>query len=179
MIGQFIAKSRNFLSNTSPASVIMVFIGIALLTAFYLFCFKKGKSRICIIYSIAFSLSLTLIITYTLLRKPYLDFFGFNQAVSSLTSVFRGEAEALMDFGFNILLFIPFSCALSCKASAMNAVVICGITSVCVEFTQMFSKLGMFELSDLLGNIIGAIIGAVLVKLLMYLIRIIKTNLKN
>ena len=179
MINQFTAKTEWFLRDTSPFAIILIFVSTALLMILYLFFVKKAKSLKSIFYAVVFSMSLTLIIMFTLLRKPGTADYGFDLAFSSLSSAFIYGSEASIVFAFNILLFIPFAFVLRMKTSAKLTAIICVVLSVCIELVQMICKLGIFEVTDILGNCLGAMIAILLYQLVMIVIKAVRTKKIN
>ena len=67
----------------------------------------------------------------------------------------------------NIILFIPFSFFLArvldlkimTKSIGCNAISISIVLSICIEVSQLFFKLGTFQISDILYNSLGGLLG--------------------
>lgn len=178
MINQLTAKTEWFLRDTSPVASILIFVSTALLMILYLLFVKKAKNLKSILYAVVFSMSLTLIIMFTLLRKPEAADYGLDLAFSSLPSAFVYGSESSIVFTFNIILFIPFAFVLRMKTSAKLTAVICVILSVCIEIIQMICKLGIFEVADILGNSLGAVVAILLYQLVMLVIKAVKNYKK-
>lgn len=165
MIEQLIAKTRWFLRDTSPLMSLLIFLSIALAVWLWLFFVRKNRRFRSIVYSVIFSASLTLIIMFTLLRKSGEIDIGFDQAFDSLTTAFIFGSESNIGFVFNILLFVPFAVVLRRKVSTAITIVTCSVLTVSIEFSQMIFRLGIFELSDIMGNYLGAITGVLIYRL--------------
>ena len=174
MIHQLIAKTKWFLRDTSPALSLLIFVSIALLVWLWLFLVREKRNIRSVGYSVVFSASLTLIIMFTLLRKPEAADCGFDEAFRSLPSSFIIGSESNIGFIFNIILFVPFAFTLRHKISAPITVTVCAVLSVCIESIQMITRLGIFELSDILGNCLGAIVGVLLYRLAVFLYHYIR-----
>ena len=176
MIDQFLAKTKWFLRDTSPLLSFLIFVLTALLISFWLIFFKKEKKLRSILFAVVFSISLTGILMFTLLRKPDAADYGFEYAFHSLPSAFVFGSESSIVFGFNILLFVPFAFVLRWKISVLATSVTCVVLSVCIELAQMIFRLGIFEIADILGNCLGAVIGMLLCLLTTFLIDYVKKN---
>ena len=68
----------------------------------------------------------------------------------------------------NILLFIPFGYLLPLlwgRADRWWKVLLCGLAvSIVIELLQLVTRLGMFDLDDLMNNAVGAVLGWVCYK---------------
>ncbi|MBQ3417909.1 MAG: VanZ family protein [Ruminococcus sp.] len=178
MIEQLTAKTKWFLRDTSPIASVLIFVSIALLVILFFIFVKKKRELKSIFYAVAFSMSLTLIIMFTLLRKPDAADFGFERVCSSLPSAFIFDSESNVVFNLNILLFVPFAFVLRWKISAKLTVVICAFLSVCIEIVQMLCRLGIFEVADILGNSLGAIAAVLLYQLMEFVIKQVKMKME-
>lgn len=70
----------------------------------------------------------------------------------------------------NILLFIPGGLLLTLLAGRVwKGIATSLLLSLCIEVTQIATRLGSFHLDDLVANLFGALIGAVLAGLLIKL----------
>ena len=64
----------------------------------------------------------------------------------------------------NVLLFMPYGAAL-CAVGAKYPVGIAALTSLSVELTQYFFRLGLCEADDVMHNTLGAALGVLLFKI--------------
>ena len=168
MIIQIIAKTKWFLRDASPLLSLVIFVTIAITVWALLFYVRKRQCAKSILYAVLFSASLTLIIMFTLLRKPGVADSGFDHVFDSLFSAFIVGSESYVVFLLNILLFIPFSSILRLKTSSIETATACCVLSLAIEITQMVFNLGIFEFSDWLGNSIGGILGILLYAVIKY-----------
>jgi glycopeptide antibiotics resistance protein len=159
---------------TSPLACILAFFIILFILVLWLFIIRKQRSIKTIVYAVAFSVSLTLILMFTVLRKTEPIDFGFDRAFISLKSVYSVNLDLYTSFLCNVILFVPFAFVLRWKTSAKLTVVTCVVLSVCIEMIQMFCKIGVFEISDILGNSLGALIAILLYQLGMVVIKAVR-----
>ena len=72
---------------------------------------------------------------------------------------------AIMNLAGNILLFLPLGFLLPCIMRNMGFVgtMIASISCSClIEVVQLFTKLGSFDVDDIILNVIGALIGFII-----------------
>lgn len=71
----------------------------------------------------------------------------------------------------NILLFIPLGMLLATrqKSSVKSVLVISVALSIIIELCQLFTRLGFFEIMDILHNAVGAIVGYAVVLVFKWL----------
>lgn len=99
----------------------------------------------------------------------------YNRAAGSRGGV---NTYFLMSYGLlNLVLFIPWGALLAALQSRtgngkriLMAVCYCFLTSCTIEFIQLITKRGYFELTDLFFNTLGGLAGSLLTGLLYVLI---------
>jgi glycopeptide antibiotics resistance protein len=82
---------------------------------------------------------------------------------------FKSE-KALLDMALNCLIFIPSGIYLGAVMKSWKAVFSGLFLTAFVEFTQLFSGLGGFSLTDIFSNFVGAGVGVLIFK--AYLCRV-------
>ncbi len=162
MINQLLAKSKWFLADVQFYQVAVVFLLLGVGVFLYLLYIKKEKPKKSIIYALLFSLSMTLIIMFTLLGRSYDKPVTAESMVLSLRLIFQSDAESIIVFMFNILLFVPLGIVLKYRKSFVFIFVSSTVLTLVIESIQLFFKKGLFEVSDLIGNVLGAMLGALI-----------------
>ncbi len=163
---------------------LMPYSGIlrpAILTAFFFLTVvsismskKKSFHRKTVV--VAFSVHLILLAYLTFLSRSAGIVYSYRLSpFAALRAVFKQDSdsgciclsnpEALEGIALNILLFMPMGYLLPLlfpKLRWWQVIVIGFLTTVCIEVGQLITKLGMFDLDDILNNMIGLGIGMVL-----------------
>lgn len=169
MFEQLYYKSLWFLKDTSPLVVCATFVAVAGLLLLYLFFIKKQKTWWSLIYSVMLSGAFVLILMYTLMRDAAHTDVTESGISHSLRLLMKNDAETVIGFYFNILLFVPFSALLRLKKSSVFTVCTALLLSVCIESIQLCFSLGLFELADIFANVIGSALAVLLVYGIRYI----------
>lgn len=130
-------------------------------------CYRKYEDRrfATILCGIFLSLSIALVITMTLYGRSGGTEFAFRfRLFGSYMEAFRKhDVEVLLQILMNIVMFVPFGFFLPCcfQRFQKNRVLIFAafLFSGGIELIQGVSRIGMFEVDDILGNAAGAEIG--------------------
>ena len=143
----------------------------SLLEALFLVLQKKGcikyKSRntATVLCGFFLSFSIALVITMTLYGRTQGTEFAFRfRLFGSYMEAFReNDAELMLQIIMNMVMFVPLGFFLPCcfRVFYKNRVLIFAVLmfSGGIEIIQGVTKIGMFELDDILGNAVGAEIG--------------------
>lgn len=141
-----------------------------------------------ILYETLLTRSITRHFKYQLsLFWSYRQSFSFCPDASGL-GLYIADSALLKQIILNILLYIPFGYLLPAarprlaklpgapsRLRVLNAlknfpwmVIVTGaVLSVGIEFTQLFFRLGLFELDDIFNNTVGCLLGVILYQLLL------------
>lgn len=141
-----------------------------------------------ILYETLLTRSITRHFKYELsLFWSYRQSFSFCPDANGL-GLYIADSALLKQIILNILLYIPFGYLLPAarprlaklpgapvRLRALNAlknfpwmvIVIGAVFSVGIEFTQLFFRLGLFELDDIFNNTVGCLLGVILYQLLL------------
>lgn len=118
---------------------------------------KHGNS----VVEMIFWVYVAVIVVITFLSREGGSTKGIDLRIgSSLRINARNDAYAVE----NILLFLPygFLWGLMRKNGLWNALFVGFLTSLGIEFLQLFSGRGVFQIDDLITNTLGALIGYIL-----------------
>lgn len=156
------AKISYYLSNLSIKSVLICYCIILISLIFLRTILGRKISDVTwLVWSILFDACFTVILAITLLgREPRIQ--QYNGGFSFFISLFHGVRIDYYDIAFNILMFIPFGLLLAIRLDTpWRIVFICALS---IEFTQLVTRRGVFEVSDIMFNTLGGCIGIILVK---------------
>lgn len=123
---------------------------------------RRFKTILCGIF---LSLSIALVITMTLYgRTGGTEFaFRFRLFGSYIEAFQEHDVEVLLQIIMNVVMFVPLGFFLPCcfhefqKNHSLFSTTF--LFSWGIEIIQGVSKIGMFEVDDILGNVVGAEIG--------------------
>lgn len=103
------------------------------------------------------------------LLASYILFILFETVIGRSPGDFRLELIPFWSYGrpdlrseviMNYLLFIPLGILLCCCMRRCFWCVSVGFgITVCIELYQLFTRTGLFELDDIIGNTVGCLIG--------------------
>ena len=115
-----------------------------------------------------FLLDATLLYRY-MLNEPFSTGYDFSAEFIRITHNNEVERAQVL---FNIAAFVPFGFLLSESLSSFNrfrtgrrvvSVTLCSFAlSLSIECLQLFLRLGLFEITDLVMNTVGGLVGACL-----------------
>ena len=126
-------------------------------------CKAKISLKKKIISAILFFYSFNLLVI-TLLMRPVQEERDFNPLPFFLSEYGKSNRGG-WDWIFNVILFVPLGLMLvyliNHKNRIMYTMLIGAGTTLAIEFSQYFSRLGSFELDDLIANTLGTAVGIV------------------
>jgi|GEM_PF-85299 len=129
---------------------------------------KKGKEPIPIMSATCFYMYLVIILFITFLSRESGVRSGMDLELFSTWGINKRNNAYVVE---NILLFIPygFVCAWARKSARRFPVcVMYGfVTSTLIEFLQLITGRGYFQVDDILTNVLGTIIGYILFRSIM------------
>ena len=121
---------------------------------------KRGKDTSPIMSSVGFYTYLLIIFCLTLLSREHGSTSKIDLEIGSTLRInVRNNAYVVE----NILLFIPYGFCLAwrfgCRNKWLINISIGVITTLAVEYTQLITGRGVFQIDDILTNIAGCILG--------------------
>lgn len=123
---------------------------------------KSFKANICMVL---LSFSIALIFNMTILgRNQEIKYrFRFQPFASWVIAFENKDVVLLLQIIMNIVLFIPLGVLLPCCLTRFEKnkkiILIVAVCSFGIELLQGITRIGMFEVDDILGNVLGAEIG--------------------
>ena len=168
--------TASLVKNADPRAVaVCFFVSAAGVWAIDRYVFKKGS----VVYSLIAGAYLTFLLSVTVLgRVPELS--------SSWDGLFHTYAEALngndgmkFDILFNVILYVPVGLLSARCRDNTRTVVFILLLSAAIEFVQLFTSLGIFELSDVINNFVGGAAGLFLARMAARLSGRIKNRREN
>lgn len=111
------------------------------------------------------SFSIALIFNMTILgRNQDIEYrFRFQPFASCVIAFENKDVVLLLQIIMNIVLFIPLGILLPCCFTRFEKnkkmILIVAVCSFGIELFQGITRIGMFEVDDILGNVLGAEIG--------------------
>lgn len=123
---------------------------------------KSFKTNIC---TVLLSFSIALIFNMTILgRNQDIEYrFRFQPFASCVIAFENKDVVLLLQIIMNIVLFIPLGILLPCCFTRFEKnkkmILIVAVCSFGIELFQGITRIGMFEVDDILGNVLGAEIG--------------------
>lgn len=94
----------------------------------------------------------------------YIPLKEIKRFLVSLSNPEYREA-AILNLVGNVLLFLPFGYLLPCvlnKIGFLGTMMTAIVLSLVIECTQLFTKLGTFDVDDIILNVFGALLGYIL-----------------
>ncbi|MBQ7964961.1 MAG: VanZ family protein [Ruminococcus sp.] len=168
MFHQIYYKTYWFLKDVLPHVALITFLLISGTVFAYFHFIKKENLRKNLIYSVLLSASITVILMFTIMRDQANNNIQ-GDIFNSVNMIINGDGESLIDFGFNVLLFVPFSILFRLKNSVVTTLLVVLVLSLCIEMTQLYCRVGLFEVSDIIANFLGGIAGILLINASRYI----------
>ena len=169
MFNQIYYKTYWFLKDVLPHVALITFLLISGTVFAYFHFIKKENLRKNLIYSVLLSASITVILMFTIMRDQTNQNIVQGDIFNSVNMIINGDGESLIDFRFNDLLFVPFSILFRLKNSVVTTLLVVLVLSLCIEMTQLYCRVGLFEVSDIIANFLGGIAGILLINASRYI----------
>ena len=152
--------------HADPFAVLICFIAsVAVIFCVDRYMFKKRS----VAYILTASIYLTFLISVTILgREPGLN-SSWDGLFRTYTEAFSGNAGMRFDILFNVFLYIPIGILVSRNRNDLGNIIFILCLTVIIEFVQLFTGLGVFEISDMINNFVGGSIGLGIARLTEYL----------
>ena len=167
----------DLVKNANPYVVIVCFAVSA--AAIYLFNNRILHKSDSIVYAIIAGLYFTFLLSVTLFGREPVHRSSWNMLFHTYTSAFDGNAGMRYDILFNVFLYIPIGILLSRYRKNLLIILCFFILTVVIEFVQLGTSLGVFEISDIINNFIGGLIGLGIARLVRWIIKSIKSKRKG
>ena len=88
-----------------------------------------------------------------------------------------GDDGSRFDILYNIVLYIPVGLLISHYKKTTIDIIVLAVMPIAIEFTQLITTRGVFELTDIINNFIGGLIGLGIARLTAKLYRLIKDRI--
>ena len=161
---------------TDANPIVIAACFVILLTAFLFFERKQLRAK-SILFCVTAAFYGTLLLTVTLLGRTAGIESSWDQLFSIYTEAFRGVAGAGWDIFYNIVFYIPVGLLISHYLRTQIDVIVLAVIPTIIEFCQLITTRGLFEISDIINNFIGGLIGLGIARLISGLARFIKDKL--
>ena len=164
------------IAHVNPITVIVCFV---ILLAILLFTERKRISCGSILFAIISALYVTFLLTVTLFGRTGGNISSWQQILITYERALSGEYGSQLDIFYNIVLYIPVGLLISHYKNTRIDIIILAVIPIVVEFTQLITTRGVFELTDIINNFIGGLIGLGIAKGLGKIIKLIKDKRKG
>lgn len=132
-----------------------------------------------VIYAVIAAFYLTFVLSVTLFgRSP--------DSVSSWYTLFITYHNAIIDVPgarsavfFNMVLFFPLGLLVSRYKNTKMCILFLTVLPIIIEFTQLITSVGVFEICDIINNFIGGMIGLGFARLVGFIFKFIKEKRKG
>ena len=161
------------------ANIFVVFVSFILFILLFCFLEKKLFNKSSVIYIVMCSLYATFLITITVLGRLPECSSSINNLFLTYIKYSNGDLGAKYDIIYNILLFIPVGVLTNRYKRIKYNLMFLIILPFTIEFIQLITSRGVFELTDIINNFIGGLIGLSVARLVGKLIRFIKVKRKG
>ena len=163
----------------TEANSIVIAACFVVFLAVFLFLERKQLRAKSILFCVTAAFYGTFLLTVTLLGRSTGIKSSWDQLFSIYTEAFRGVAGAGWDIFYNIVFYIPVGLLIShYKRTEIDLIVLAAIPII-IEFCQLITTRGLFEISDIINNFIGGFIGLGIARLILKLYHTIKENRKG
>ncbi|WP_407382377.1 VanZ family protein [Ruminococcus sp.] len=137
------------------------------------------RKKISVVYIIVSALYYTFLISITVLGRSGGSKSDISTLFITYKNAFLNDQINLTDIVFNMALFIPVGLLISRYKKNVFCVTVLLLTPVIIEFTQLFTGRGVFEISDIINNFVGGLIGLLLARLIAKAVEIMKKKRKD
>lgn len=137
------------------------------------------RKKISVVYTIVSALYYTFLISITVLGRSGGSKSDISTLFITYKNAFLNDQINLTDIVFNMALFIPVGLLISRYKKNVFCVTVLLLTPVIIEFTQLFTGRGVFEISDIINNFVGGLIGLLLARLIAKAVEIMKKKRKD
>ena len=163
----------------TEANSIVIAACFVVFLAVFLFLERKQLRAKSILFCVTAAFYGTFLLTVTLLGRSTGIESSWDQLFSIYTKAFHGVAGAGWDIFYNIVFYLPVGLLIShYKRTEIDLIVLAAIPTI-IEFCQLITTRGLFEISDIINNFIGGLIGLGIARLTSKLYHTIKENRKG
>lgn len=130
-------------------------------------------------YIIVAAIYYTFLLTVTLIGRAKGSVSSVDHLFETYTRAFGGDEAARLDILYNIVLYIPVGLLISHYRNNIINVLALLLIPIGIEFLQLYTGRGVFEISDIINNFVGGLIGLLLARLIAKAVDIIKKKRKD
>ena len=146
---------------------VSVFICFCLTFIFLLFIEKNTLNVKLFLFILVTSIYFSFLLTVTLLGRYPNKSSGINLLFMTYKLAFMGSEAAWLDILYNIVLYIPIGIVLLHYKCLKLRIVTLLLIPLSIEFIQLLTMRGLFEISDIINNCIGGLLGSLLAWILL------------
>lgn len=165
---ELISYVTNYMNNMTNVCIVTIIIVTILLGCSILLFFKRqmiktGKTHFVCVFLLAFVISN--IFGATLLGRSVMQnaVWKWQPFWSYLIAIKENDKMLLVQIIWNILLFVPvgflFPICFSFLKKSCHVFGIVFVMAFTIEFIQGFTRLGWFEIDDIINNLLGTAMG--------------------
>ena len=141
---------------------------------------KRFSKKLSIPFSVVAALYLTFLLSLTILGREADKHSSFDQLFYAYHQAFIvGDGGMIFDILFNIFLYIPVGLLISRYKNLLADILFILLLTTVIEFVQLITSRGVFELSDIINNFVGGLIGLLIARMIAKLIKIIKRKRRD
>ena len=147
---------RLLIANADPAAVAVCFVlTLALLLAVE----RKRMGLKAALFSVFAAAYGTFLLAVTVLGRAPGSVSDWGKLLLTYERAFSGDAAAMLDIFYNIVLFIPVGMIISRYKNLKCDFIVLTAIPVTVELIQLITARGVFELTDVINNFAGGAAG--------------------
>lgn len=185
---QFMTYAKQYMIYTDRELIILAFTAATVFLAMLLLQTVRKKSgcgykitALSILAAMVFSVWTAFIIGVTLINRESGTVRVILRLSDTFKPAFKGDIYSQYQLISNVLLFIPLGIFLPlnvdiCRKWYYNCL-ICLTATACIEFTQLITKKGVFDVGDIVTNFTGGVIGYILYAVIRRLIFFIRFSI--
>ena len=163
----------------SHANIFAVSVSFILFILIFYLIEKKLSKKKSIVYVIICALYATFLLTVTVLGRLPNSTSNIYNLFLTYKEYYNGNMGAKYDILYNIFLFIPVG-LLTIRYKQVKFIIgVLLVLPIFIEFTQLVTSRGVFEITDIINNEIGGFIGFLIALLFSILLQSIKQVLSN
>lgn len=167
---------KELIANVDPVFIGVAFIGLIVILLLLEIKRYRLKSWF---YIIAAAIYYTFLLTVTLIGRAEGSVSSVDHLFKTYTRAFSGDEAARLDILYNIVLYIPVGLLISHYRNNIINVIALLLIPTGIEFLQLYTGRGVFEIADIINNFIGGVIGLLIARMATMLFRYIKKKRKD
>lgn len=127
---------------------------------------KQVSKRISIFFVIVSSIYMTFLFSITLLGREPVMKSSIDGLFYTYIKAAQGDFGMQLDILFNIFLYIPVGLLIARYRNTKANIIFLLLLPTTIEFIQLITSRGIFEISDIINNFIGGFFGLSLARMI-------------